>query len=208
MSPNLFLYPVSDKRKAFTRIAQGKIVHPTTKDRVDLLDHPLQRLAVILSEDLLQLCHQCRPFLQLRRVVRSPLPVTTQNATIFKAQESETSSVCQIDDFALLFVYLHFEFHQFHSQSLFHRPCQPDMLRMGVDQYHHVIRKSCVLNTGIWLLSGGLNRLLQHPIYLIEIEVTEQRRNHSPYTKGNFEFERVVRGWRASRPVLDLRLKR
>jgi RNA-directed DNA polymerase len=31
---------------------------------------------------------------------------------------------------------------------------------------------------------------------------------HAPYTKGNFEFERVVRGWRASRPVLDLRLKR
>src|ERR1700674_727164 len=133
MSPNLFLYPVSDKRKAFTRIAQGKIVHPTTKDRVDLLDHPLQRLAVILSEDLLQLCHQCRPFLQLRRVVRSPLPVTTQNATIFKAQESETSSVCQIDDFALLFVYLHFEFDQFLSQSLFHHSCQPGMLRMGVD---------------------------------------------------------------------------
>ena len=33
-------------------------------------------------------------------------------------------------------------------------------------------------------------------------------RDHSPYTKGNFEFERVVRGWRTSYPVLDLRLKR
>jgi hypothetical protein len=32
--------------------------------------------------------------------------------------------------------------------------------------------------------------------------------DHSPYTKGNFEFERVVRGWRTSYPVLDLRLKR
>jgi hypothetical protein len=31
---------------------------------------------------------------------------------------------------------------------------------------------------------------------------------HSPYTKGNFEFERVLRGWRTSYPVLDLRLKR
>jgi RNA-directed DNA polymerase len=29
------------------------------------------------------------------------------------------------------------------------------MLRMGVDQYHHVIRKPCVLNMGIWLPSGG-----------------------------------------------------
>lgn len=33
-------------------------------------------------------------------------------------------------------------------------------------------------------------------------------RHHSTYAKGNFEFERVVTGWRASRPVLDLRLKR
>ena len=32
--------------------------------------------------------------------------------------------------------------------------------------------------------------------------------DHSPYTKGNFEFERVVKGWRSSVPVLDLRLKR
>jgi hypothetical protein len=56
MSPNLLLYPVSDKRKAFTRIADSKVVHPTTKDRVDLFDHPFHGLADILSEDLLQLC--------------------------------------------------------------------------------------------------------------------------------------------------------
>src|SRR5713226_4423691 len=173
MSPNLLLYPVSDKRKAFTRIAHCKVIHPTTKDRIDLFDHPTHWLTDILSEDLLQLC----------RVVRSPLPFTAQNAAIFKAKERETSSVCQIDDFALLFVYLHFEFAQFLSQSLFHRSCQPGMLRMGVNQYHHVICKSCVLNMGIWLPSGGLYRLFQHPIYLIEIEVTEQRRNYS--TLGN-----------------------
>jgi hypothetical protein len=34
------------------------------------------------------------------------------------------------------------------------------------------------------------------------------QRLHSPYTKGNFEFDRVVTGWRGSHPVLDLRLKR
>ena len=31
--------------------------------------------------------------------------------------------------------------------------------------------------------------------------------DHSPYAKGNFQFERVVTGWRAT-PVLDLRLKK
>jgi hypothetical protein len=90
MSPNLLLYPVSNKRKAFTRIAHGKVVHPTAKDRVDLLNHPLHRLADILSEDLLQLCQQRRPFFHFRRVVQSPLPVTAQSAAIFKAQESGT----------------------------------------------------------------------------------------------------------------------
>jgi hypothetical protein len=40
------------------------------------------------------------------------------------------------------------------------------------------------------------------------IQIAEQRTDYSPYTKGNFEFERVVRGWRSSDPVLDLRLKR
>jgi hypothetical protein len=38
---------------------------------------------------------------------------------------------------------------------------------------------------GIWLPSGGLNRLLQRTIYLIEIEVTEQRRNYSSDAKDN-----------------------
>jgi hypothetical protein len=41
-----------------------------------------------------------------------------------------------------------------------------------------------------------------------EVAVGRQRRDHSPYTKGNFEFEQVLRGWRTSYPVLDLRLKR
>jgi hypothetical protein len=62
---------------------------------------------LIFCRKILQLGQQRCPFLYLRRVVGSPLPVTAQNAAIFKAQESETSSVCQIDDFTLLFVYLH-----------------------------------------------------------------------------------------------------
>jgi hypothetical protein len=39
MTPNLLFHPVSDKRKAFARIAYGKVVHPAAKDRFDLFDH-------------------------------------------------------------------------------------------------------------------------------------------------------------------------
>jgi hypothetical protein len=48
---------------------------------------------------------------------------------------------------------------------------------------------------------------LQFAVEFVEHDIAEQRRKHSPYTKGNFEFERVVRGWRTSYSVLDLRLK-
>jgi hypothetical protein len=98
--------PAADRATSYSTFSIRVLIAPGRASDVHLLDHPLHRLADILSEDLLQLCHQRCPFLQLRRVVRSPLPVTTQNATIFKAQESETSSVYQIDDFALLFFYL------------------------------------------------------------------------------------------------------
>jgi hypothetical protein len=42
----------------------------------------------------------------------------------------------------------------------------------------------------------------------VQKQVGQQWTDHSPYTKGNFEFERVVVGWRTSYSVLDLRLKR
>jgi hypothetical protein len=41
----------------------------------------------------------------------------------------------------------------------------------------------------------------------VEINVGQQGRYHSPNAKANFQFERVVRGWRDT-PVLDLRLKK
>jgi hypothetical protein len=40
----------------------------------------------------------------------------------------------------------------------------------------------------------------------VEIDVRQLRRYHAPYTKGNFQFERVIAGWR-EQPVLDLRRK-
>jgi hypothetical protein len=48
---------------------------------------------------------------------------------------------------------------------------------------------------------------LQLPVQYIEHQVRQQRREHSPNAKANFQFERVVRGWRDA-PVLDLRLKK
>jgi hypothetical protein len=43
-------------------------------------------------------------------------------------------------------------------------------------------------------------------VEFVQHDVTEQRRQHSPNAKGNFQFERVIVGWRG-RAVLDLRRK-
>jgi hypothetical protein len=41
---------------------------------------------------------------------------------------------------------------------------------------------------------------------VVKIDVRQERRYHSPNAKGNFQFERVVQGWR-SLAVVDLRRK-
>jgi hypothetical protein len=42
---------------------------------------------------------------------------------------------------------------------------------------------------------------------VVQKEVGQQRTDHSPYAKGNLQFDRVIQGWR-SQTVLDLRRKR
>jgi hypothetical protein len=46
------------------------------------------------------------------------------------------------------------------------------------------------------------------PVVGDEAGYTAGSSDHSPYTKGNFQFERTVTGWRARYSVLDLRLKK
>jgi hypothetical protein len=53
---------------------------------------------------------------------------------------------------------------------------------------------------------ASLNALTETPVEQVEVHVRQERRNHSPNAKGNFQFERVVEGWR-SQAVLDLRRK-
>jgi hypothetical protein len=42
----------------------------------------------------------------------------------------------------------------------------------------------------------------------VEKQIRQKWANHASYTKGNFEFERILTGWRGIPSVLDLRLKR
>jgi hypothetical protein len=42
--------------------------------------------------------------------------------------------------------------------------------------------------------------------YVVKVEVRQERAADAPYAKGNFQFERLITGWR-DRPALDLRRK-
>ena len=43
---------------------------------------------------------------------------------------------------------------------------------------------------------------------VVQKQIGQQGADHSPYTKGNFQLEQMVTGWRAKYSVLDLRLKK
>jgi hypothetical protein len=43
---------------------------------------------------------------------------------------------------------------------------------------------------------------------VVHEKIGDDGANHAPYTKGNFQFERVITGWLTRFPMLDLRLKK
>src|ERR1700689_3964499 len=54
------------------------------------------------------------------------------------------------------------------------------MTRMGVDQYHQIIRVSRVLDVGVLTTARAFLGPLQHLIYLIEVQITKRRGNYTP----------------------------
>src|SRR5664279_606803 len=156
-------------------MADPKIVHPTTQNRIDLLNHILDGPADMLPEDLPELFKQRYPLLQLGCIVRSPLPLKAQYTPIFKTQESEALSLRQIHHPTLVLVDLHAELRELLAQPSVYRLHQPVTPPFSVDQDHQIVRKTCILDVGGLAPSRGIHRSLQHPVYLIQIEVTEQR---------------------------------
>src|SRR5260370_20505311 len=159
-------------------MTHSKVIRPPTQDRIDLVDHLPHWLADVSPEDLPQLCKQRCPLFQLRRVIRPPHPVTAEYATIFKAQLRETSAFRRVASSPFVLFYPDSEFTPSLPHSSFHRPDEPVMPPMRVDQYHQIIRKTCILDGGVFSVARGSDRFLQHPVHLSEIEVAEHWRNH------------------------------
>lgn len=46
---------------------------------------------------------------------------------------------------------------------------------VGVDQDHHIIGPPCILEVGALAITRGGFRPLQHPVYLVEVEISAER---------------------------------
>src|ERR1019366_419504 len=126
-------------------------------------------------ENHLEFLQQCRPLLQLRHIMWSPPPLSSTYAAKLKTKVSKVVSTTQVYDATLLFVNLNMEFGKLLPQPFDHRPQHPLPTPVVIDQYHQVISKTRILNVSIVAAACDLLRSLEHPIYLVQVEVTEQR---------------------------------
>src|SRR6202165_509721 len=178
--PYFQLYPVLDELEAPAGVANGEVVHPPPQNRVDDLDYPVHRLGSMSPKDHSQLLQQCRSLLQLGRVLRPPVSLQTTDTTEVEAQEPEALAAGQVDGSALLFVDLDLQLGELLPQALVHRFQQPVIAWLRVDQDHRIVSEPRILDGDELPIACGLFCPLQHPVHLVEVEVTEDGRNHTP----------------------------
>src|SRR5262245_949299 len=71
--PGLLFDPFTDDLKASSRAANAEVEDPTSKNRVDLLNDPLDRLGSVALENPSQFLIERSALLELRRVDGPPL---------------------------------------------------------------------------------------------------------------------------------------
>src|SRR4029434_10939266 len=124
MVPNLLLDPVSNVREAPARMANRKVLHPATQNRVDLRNLLADWPGPMAAENLLERAQQRRPLLHPRGAKRHPSVSPTANPTEVKAEKSEALALREVHPPTLLLVHLDLERRQFLSKSPCHRRTQ------------------------------------------------------------------------------------
>src|SRR5262252_10907164 len=98
---------------------------------------------------------------------------TTEIAEV-EPQKTEALTPSEVDDTALLIIDFDLQLGEFLAQSLFHRRNQPVMSLVGINQDHQIVGESRIFDCGELAIAGDIPRSLQHPIHLIEVNITEQ----------------------------------
>src|ERR1035437_10364952 len=146
MTPDLLFYPAVDYAKTNTRMTDPKVVHPATQNRIDSRNHNLDGPADMLAEDLSELFKQRCPLLQCGRIVGPPLPLKTQHTPKFKTQESEALPHLKIHHSTFVLVDLNAKLSELLAQPSVYRLHQPVTSPFSVNQDHHVVRETCILD--------------------------------------------------------------
>src|SRR6202007_2509607 len=179
LAPDLLLHPILDEAEALTGVPNREVVHPSSYHRIDQVYHPFDRLRPVSAEHLFELPHQCRPLLELRRVMRPPRPPSTAEIAEVEAQKSEAFTSLKVDYAALFIIDFNLQLAELLPKSFVHCPTQPVMSLIGVDQDHQIVCEPRIFDVGVLAIAGDLPRSLQHSIHLIEVEVTEQGRDYT-----------------------------
>src|SRR5438445_10622140 len=129
MVPNLLVDPVSNVREAPARMADRKVLHPATQNRVDLRNHLADWPGPMAAENLLERAQQRRPLFHPRGAKRHPSVSPTANPTEVKAENSEALALREVHPPTLLLVHLDLERRQLLAESPFHRRAQPALSR-------------------------------------------------------------------------------
>src|SRR5262245_30686784 len=96
-----------------------------------------------------------------------------------KTQEAKALPLSQVDHPAFLLIDRDLERGQFFPESSVYGLEEPGMLRIGIHQDHEIIGKPGIFEVGIRSTAGDLFGPLQHPIHRREIQITEERREHT-----------------------------
>ena len=111
--------------------------------------------------------------------MRPPRPPSTAEVAEVEAQKSEAFTSLKVDHAALFIIDFNLQLAEFLAKSSLHRPNQPVVSLIGVDQNHQIVSEPRIFDIGVFAIAGDLPRSLQHSIHLIEVEVTEQGRDYS-----------------------------
>ena len=142
-------------------------------------DHPGHRLRLGRAKDLLEFPQQRGPLLQLGRLLRPPDAAPRTDAPDGEAQEVHRLPLREVHQSTFLFIDLDMEARQLLAEPFVHCVEQPRMAGVGVQQDDQIVGEPGILHRRVLVESGGLFGPFQHPVHLGEVEIAEQRRDHS-----------------------------
>src|SRR5262245_50990796 len=104
MAPDLLFHPVLDEAEALARVSDREVIHPTAQRRVDQIDQPIHGLRSMPAEHTFEFPLQCRSFLELRCVMRTPDAPSTADAAEVEPQIAEAFAAAKIHGSTFLFI--------------------------------------------------------------------------------------------------------